>query len=359
MKIENLQEGMIVKNYKELAELLCIPDTGGNVKKKYLKELQRYIKYHQEGHRFIIDKIYNRPKQKKDNRGRNLNSHSNQNGAYGKYIRLLILNMLAQNSENMIRIGILNMLQELNMINTNYRLGNYNREKMAKYLGMDIQFIHEFYDTNTNKLQQTVERTLNKLMKNECLIFWSNIKMIGVGANYKERQATDSEVKFILNCENEILKSMKTTDKRYIYLTNKKEEFYNKLNKRLKEKGIKYSYNAYKIIFADEVYKKNEQLKYKLELEDEMFNKKELNNTICLNYVKSAVNRHNKAVKDLKYFFSTLPDPEKWGTLDPDTKIGISKYKRILADEDFIKFNKELVDICINDSSKTVNNLLQ
>lgn len=348
MKIENITEGMVIKNYKELSKLLGVPNTGGNIKKKHLKELQRYVEYHKNGHKFIIDKVYDKPKPEIDGRGKNPNSHRNQNGAYGKYIRLLVLNMLSQSEANIVRIGTLRMLQELNMINRNYRLGNYNREEMAKYLGMDIKFIHEFYDTNTSKLQQTVERTLNKLMKNERLIFWSNIKMIGTDKG--ERQATDGEVKFILNCEQEVLKEMGINDIRHIYIANRNEEFYTRSNVKLKKQNIDYSYNAYKIIFSDEVYKKNEQLKYRLGIEDEMFHKEELNSTIYSNYNISAKNRHDKAKQEIEKILKELPDPEQWGTPDPEWKKKISDYKRIVAHKDFVGFNKRLNYLCLDDS---------
>ena len=66
MKIENLKEGLIVKNYKELCSLLGIKPTGGDSKKAQLKELERFIKYHKEGNKFVVDEIYDHVKEKVD-----------------------------------------------------------------------------------------------------------------------------------------------------------------------------------------------------------------------------------------------------------------------------------------------------
>ena len=55
MNVENLCEGLIIKNYKELCVLLGIKVTGGDSKKSQLKDLERYCKYHKEGNKFIID----------------------------------------------------------------------------------------------------------------------------------------------------------------------------------------------------------------------------------------------------------------------------------------------------------------
>ena len=68
MKIENLREGMVIKNYKELCKLLEIKEQGGSSKRIQFKELDRYCSYHKDGHKIIIDKIYNEIKDKVDKR---------------------------------------------------------------------------------------------------------------------------------------------------------------------------------------------------------------------------------------------------------------------------------------------------
>lgn len=88
MNVDNLEVGMVLKNYKELCKVLGISSTGGNTKKKYIKELKRYVKYHQEGYKFIIDEIYAKPKEKIDNRGLNPNSHNNALGYRTPYKEL-------------------------------------------------------------------------------------------------------------------------------------------------------------------------------------------------------------------------------------------------------------------------------
>ena len=67
MKIENLKEGMVIKNYKELCRYLEWNTTTGNAKKSQFKDLERYCKYHKEGQKIVIDKIYKTPLPKEDN----------------------------------------------------------------------------------------------------------------------------------------------------------------------------------------------------------------------------------------------------------------------------------------------------
>ena len=48
---------MVIPNYRKLCKLLDLKTLGGNAKMAQLKELERYLKYHKEGNKFIIDEI--------------------------------------------------------------------------------------------------------------------------------------------------------------------------------------------------------------------------------------------------------------------------------------------------------------
>ena len=61
MNLENLSEGQVVKNYKEMCALLSEEIKTGNAKKYQLKDWERYFSYHKVGHKFVIDEIYNEP----------------------------------------------------------------------------------------------------------------------------------------------------------------------------------------------------------------------------------------------------------------------------------------------------------
>ena len=62
MKIENLKEGMVIKNYKELCELLEIKPTTGRGKQNQLLLLNTWCDYHKQGNKFIIDNIFKEQK---------------------------------------------------------------------------------------------------------------------------------------------------------------------------------------------------------------------------------------------------------------------------------------------------------
>lgn len=68
MNIDNLRIGQIIKNYKELCNLINEKPKNGCSKNSQLKEFERFVAYHNEGHKFIIDEIYKEPKPKNDKR---------------------------------------------------------------------------------------------------------------------------------------------------------------------------------------------------------------------------------------------------------------------------------------------------
>ena len=58
MKFENLYEGQVFKNYKDLCATLEITPTDGSSKRAQFKDLDTYCEYHKEGHKIIIDEIF-------------------------------------------------------------------------------------------------------------------------------------------------------------------------------------------------------------------------------------------------------------------------------------------------------------
>lgn len=94
MKIENLSKGLVAKNYKELCTLLGIEPCAGNSKKSQLKELERFISYHKEGNKFIVDEIYSEIKEKVDMRTiakEDDKRHEGNGSIYGDDIKRLLL----------------------------------------------------------------------------------------------------------------------------------------------------------------------------------------------------------------------------------------------------------------------------
>ena len=60
MQVNRLKTGDIYRNYGHLCEILEIKPTkkANNQRKAQFKELERYVKWHREGHKIIIDEVY-------------------------------------------------------------------------------------------------------------------------------------------------------------------------------------------------------------------------------------------------------------------------------------------------------------
>lgn len=69
-----LHPGMEIKNYKELCSLLDEKQKTGEAKQIQLGNWQRYFSYSKQGHKFIIEEIFDTPKEKID--GRTQGNHS-------------------------------------------------------------------------------------------------------------------------------------------------------------------------------------------------------------------------------------------------------------------------------------------
>ena len=104
MNLENL-ELKTYKNYKELCGILEEPIKGGKSKQLQMKEFERYFKYHKEGNKFIIDKIFQKPKEKMNTKSSNgIMSRINQ-GEYRREVFPLVKNFVGKNDIEFISKG--------------------------------------------------------------------------------------------------------------------------------------------------------------------------------------------------------------------------------------------------------------
>src|SRR5699024_8011163 len=118
MKIKNLTVGKVIKNYKSLCEILEIEakKSGSNSHKAQLKEFNRYFEFEKQGHKYIITKIYENPKERIDNR------MNGNNTVFSDDIEKLILNILASSKDDTITIARGQLYKALCMCNENYLL---------------------------------------------------------------------------------------------------------------------------------------------------------------------------------------------------------------------------------------------
>lgn len=83
--VSKLYIGMVIKNYKELCNILGQEIKDGKSKKLQLENFKRYFDFEKSGQKFIITDIYDTPLTKEDRR------RLGNNSIYVKNIELILL----------------------------------------------------------------------------------------------------------------------------------------------------------------------------------------------------------------------------------------------------------------------------
>ena len=316
MKIKNLTVGKVIKNYKSLCEILEIEakKSGSNSHKAQLKEFNRYFEFEKQGHKYIITKIYENPKERIDNR------MNGNNTVFSDDIEKLILNILASSKDDTITIARGQLYKALCMCNENYLLGRSNISKLSEIIELPKSAIYEFYDNNSSKLRDTVERNLRRL-RSRALITWNNtitVAVTEVEIEYNEfgepifdkrtksiryktktvhRLADKFEKKAILKYEHEVLKEMGIDTIQKVFLLGKWKYFKQQVEDKLRENNtnIDYYYDTYTITFNNEDVKN-----YVKKLSDNSIKdiKNNINHNMIESIKKSTMKRHDKAIKE-------------------------------------------------------------
>ena len=342
MNIKNLIPKEKIKNYKELCNLLEIKPTTGNAKKAQLKQLERYCKYRKEKTSFIIDEIYKYPLPEIENL---------KNNKYSVHIEKLIIHMLSlcpinkdTKTINMSRNGLYLMLH---MINNNYTIGRNNINSFSRYLNVPTATVYDFYNNTSNKMNSTVERTLNKLQR-QCLIKWEYRTAIKSSETDTIRLATDNEINIIIEAERLTLKELKCEDKQEVFLKGKWNDFNSEVIKKVKDHNILYYFKTFYIYTTKDF---REMLLNEYEV---MECQGELSSQLYYSAIETA-DKHHKKLKDKYVDYLPPYESEKVGILEEYPShikkiadITISEFCEELLlnldDRDVYTFNEYMVD---------------
>lgn len=231
MKIENLKEGQVLKNYKELCEVLGIePKTSGKSRKLQEQEIQRYIAYHLEGRKYKIDQIYSKELEKMDKR--TLGNNNDQ----ARCIRYLICNMLSGykiEQDEVIGFSKALLLKKLFMTNDNYVTAKYSRALYAKALEVETMAVNECLDYIENSSISAIRRAIATLKSQSVLGYkysYSWVDHKGV-----HNHCTVLEENAIHLMEQEVMAQMRISKKQKIWEYGRWEEFKSRVKNKLLE----------------------------------------------------------------------------------------------------------------------------
>ena len=332
----NLTNGQILKNYKELCEVMNWKVQSGTSKMAQFKELDRICKWHKEGNKIVIDEIFINTKKKVDGRGKSMNSRGNNKNQYIENIELSIIGMLVKdNNEFGELIGSKNiLLEKFGLINKNYVFCKRRQNKLSNYLGVDFSVVADFYKNVDSMVVNNFESALNNLNKRK-LIIWNSTIMICKNITESDKYKTDKEFikatvineygekediwtlnekvdivfaeaakkekQIILKCEKQILNDMGYDNIKRVFANNKVEEYYNRVYELIRSKdGMKdfrYYYKAYKMIYnIDDIIDELHKLGYEeFEEEHKQLQKGLTNIGVKNKSIKNAKSRVKKA----------------------------------------------------------------
>lgn len=236
MNINNLKEGMVLKNYKELCKTLNIKITTGQAKQNQLILLNTYCDYHKQGNKFIIDKIYDKQKllevSIKD-------LTKSKNNKYIKPLANIIIEYLYNNPKDVRNVPLSKLFTMFGITNTNYNDCRYYRKELSQLYDIRLASIYYFYNNTKLEFKNIIERCLNNLKSRRVLNWYKTImiKDSKTGQLYKADEDTE---KLIITTEKQALEYMNLTNM-YEVVKNKSylKEFNNIVSKEL---GFNYFY---------------------------------------------------------------------------------------------------------------------
>lgn len=239
MNLQNLHEGQVLKNYKELCKLLEIDEKHGNSKDAQMLDLERYFRFTKNKHEIKIEQIYPIPMVKSEERKIGYNSK------YVSDLSIQILNILAKRTtdkEYNQSFFTANRLFELTgMCNSNFSLtkkaiSDYFKDYPQRMTDFDIE---DFKTRTGDKLRKILNTTLFNLKKRQ-LILYSYKHMILID---DEWEVADKETEvYIMNTKKDVIYNILSKyddiergiiipkEERMIFLKGLKNDYYREVN---------------------------------------------------------------------------------------------------------------------------------
>ena len=237
MKIENIGEGRVFKNWKVLCEVLEVEPKSHSYRVKQEKEFRCYFNWIKEGHKIIITEVYEEPRGKEDGRSKG-NKVIFKNGELGDSL-ILTLSKATPRSETVecktCYYSVRDLARDLGLIGEYHHLF-YDYPEQLKILGL-YQAAKDIVN-DYSMLRNQVLRACKELKEREIVIeyrydtFIRHKESIDGNDLYTYRNPTEDELKIIRECQEDTVK----------YFNENKEEFnyrggdlkdYNKIHRQL------------------------------------------------------------------------------------------------------------------------------
>lgn len=235
MNIDNLEIGDIFKNYGELCDALTLKKKSGKSKMIQMNEIQRFIKLTQDGHKFIVDEIYEYPleKEQKERKVR----------PYVKPMESLLMHILLRQNQNKMIVSMSDLAKRMQMIHTNYNELYKDKNKISEELGVEIGHIYDFIGTTNSAYKYAIETMLSNLENVNAIMYKETIMIMVEDEDLEKtelREANDYEMSEIVKIKRIVMKK---------YGNSEQEIIRNGLNRKYEEELNLYLYNILSIVY--------------------------------------------------------------------------------------------------------------
>lgn len=301
-----IEEGQIVKNYRQMCELLGEERTTGNAKKAQMANWERFfsITKIKGTQKMRIDEIYIEPLERVDGRSKGGRS------IYVESVEVVLLNYLSKQKGYVATFTKNKLYTRLGMVNSRYFNATNSELKNENPVLTDFD-INRFKTRASSRLNSILMSALNNLEKRFLIDVIEQVILVDKDGRYS--LADDMMIRNLTSIKFEVKQEIGVETEQEIYLSGKMREFYNGVNYYLsKLYGYSRAYTQFKIIFnkdhvCREMPKLAQRVVDRLQEIEEMSNKRirqeliTMNNLVIDAFYKSAEKDYVNTIQSGKF----------------------------------------------------------
>lgn len=224
LKIDKIKIGMKVASYRALCRLLEEPIKGGDAKTAQLKEFSRYCKFIKSGNAFLIEEIYEVPREQRDGRQK-----------YLYLIEPILLNYFSKSGRVSQELSWYKWFLELGMVDPRIYDEEVCKDEL-EFWNASPYSLFRLKNLAKNKMQETLTSALKNMKRRGLINYEEHWRIVTRDAITKV--ATEDDVQYIKRVHRAVLEEIGAKNMSALGLSPKLyQEFVEKSHKVLYRGG--------------------------------------------------------------------------------------------------------------------------